>query len=30
MTTLVLFPDDVDYGLRLASAQTAAAKAHDA
>jgi len=24
------FPDDVDYGLRLASAQTAAAKAHDA
>jgi eukaryotic-like serine/threonine-protein kinase len=29
-TTLALFPDDVDYGLRLASSQTAAARAHDA
>jgi DNA-binding winged helix-turn-helix (wHTH) protein/tetratricopeptide (TPR) repeat protein len=29
-TILALFPDDLDYGLRLASAQTAAAKAHDA
>ena len=29
-TILALFPDDLDYGLRLASAETTAARAHDA